>query len=82
MEGFYSTDLAPLTSDDSSEPFPHFFVGHEAFQLQKNLMRLYSWRCLTKACFQLQAFLRLEECQVCLWDAYFKVPHFQRTYVL
>jgi hypothetical protein len=37
MEGFYSTDLAPLTSDDSIEPFPHFVVGHEASQLKKKV---------------------------------------------
>jgi hypothetical protein len=42
MEGFYLTDLARLTSNDSSEPLPCFFVGREAFQLQKILMRLYS----------------------------------------
>jgi hypothetical protein len=36
-----------LPSDDSYEPFPHFFVRNEAFPLKKYLMCLYPQRVLT-----------------------------------
>jgi hypothetical protein len=80
MDGLDVTDLAPLASDGSGRPVPQSFVVDEAFQLEKNLI-LYSQRFLTKEYFQRQAFLRLEECRVCLCDAYFKVSCFSRTYI-
>lgn len=43
-ENLFIPKPTPLPNDDVN--FPYYFVGHEAFPLQKNLMRPYQQRVL------------------------------------
>ena len=67
-------DLAFLPSGCSGTACIAFCIGNKAFLIY-NLVRPYGRKFVTKVSFELQVFSRSEESKVCLWDAYFEVPH-------